>query len=408
MSWIDAAENRIVIVCGDGQRFEPLWKPSSKGIEFNVTEFQFSNVEGTLVRRKEMQGRRFPLELYFQGEDHLEQAEAFETSAKDKRAWNILHPYYGSIFVQPISIQFGNSSFNVTQLILEVVETILEDAPRTTVDRVTDIRDRAQIVNSNLESNFSNQIAVDSAAATQGVQYNDAVFMAASGDIPNQTDSDNYFNAYKFANSQLISQTNTPLQKIRAINSFIQAPFLFEQTVISRIGVFEQQISQLNSSVSTLTNPNGKRIYQTYLSSLLVGLGLASINPLPNDYTTRSQVIEVIERILAQYNTFILNLDSLQTLTGSTPTSFIPDANILETLSGFIKFTTANLLLIASNARQEVTHILEDDSNAILLTHRFYGLDANDENLQLFIETNNIGSKELFKLEKGRLITYLI
>jgi hypothetical protein len=183
---------------------------------------------------------------------------------------------------------------------------------------------------------------------------------------------------------------------------------MFQQSVLSRVAIFEGQIGQLNASVLSLTNPNSKRIYEVYLSSLLVGLGLTSINPQQNDYTTRGQVVEIIEKILTQYNTFVLNLDSIQTLTGSTPTSYIPDANILTSLSGFIKFITANLLLIASDARQEVTLLLEEDSNAILLTHRFYGLDQQDENLQLFLDTNNIGSKELFKIEKGRLITYLI
>ena len=408
MSWIDAAENRIVIICGDGQRFEPLWKPSSRSTDFNITEFQFSNVEGSLVKRKEPQGRRFPLELYFQGETHLEQASAFEESAKDKRAWNILHPYYGSIFVQPVTIAFNNQSFNVTQLIIEVIETILEDAPRAILDRVSDIQNRAQVVDDNINSTFSNSITVNAAAATQAVQYNDAAFASASGDIPNQVDSDVYFNAYKLANSTLVSATSTPLQKIRAINSWLQSPFLFQQSVLSRVAIFEAQISQLNASVLSLTNPNSKRIYEVYLSSLLVGLGLTSINPQQNDYTTRGQVVEIIEKILTQYNTFVLNLDSIQTLTGSTPTSYIPDANILTSLSGFIKFITANLLLIASDARQEVTLLLEEDSNAILLTHRFYGLDQQDENLQLFLDTNNIGSKELFKIEKGRLITYLI
>jgi hypothetical protein len=319
-----------------------------------------------------------------------------------------LHPYYGSIFVQPVTIAFNNQSFNVTQLIIEVIETILEDAPRAIVDRVSDIQNRAQVVDDNINSTFSNSITVNAAAATQAVQYNDAAFSSASGDIPNQVDSDVYFNAYKLANSTLVSATSTPLQKIRAINSWLQSPFLFQQSVLSRVAIFEAQIGQLNASVLSLTNPNSKRIYEVYLSSLLVGLGLTSINPQQNDYTTRGQVVEIIEKILTQYNTFVLNLDSIQTLTGSTPTSYIPDANILTSLSGFIKFITANLLLIASDARQEVTLLLEEDSNAILLTHRFYGLDQQDENLQLFLDTNNIGSKELFKIEKGRLITYLI
>ncbi len=46
--------------------------------------------------------------------------------------------------------------------------------------------------------------------------------------------------------------------------------------------------------------------------------------------------------------------------------------------------------------------------NVILLSHKFYGSDENDDNLQKFIDTNNIGLNELLNISKGRKVIYYI
>ena len=68
---------------------------------------------------------------------------------------------------------------------------------------------------------------------------------------------------------------------------------------------------------------------------------------------------------------------------------------------------TVSLFLLSFDARQERNFELTEDSNLILLTHKFMGL-ANDENLETFREINGIKNKELFKVKKGRVIKYFI
>jgi hypothetical protein len=45
-------------------------------------------------------------------------------------------------------------------------------------------------------------------------------------------------------------------------------------------------------------------------------------------------------------------------------------------------------------------------TNVILLTHRYLGMDDEDENIATMIQTNNIKLTELFSIEKGREIKY--
>jgi hypothetical protein len=66
------------------------------------------------------------------------------------------------------------------------------------------------------------------------------------------------------------------------------------------------------------------------------------------------------------------------------------------------------LYRIAFEAKQEREYILDEDSNIILLTHKFYEMDSEDRNINNFIETNNIGLNEILNIQKGRKIVYYV
>ena len=87
MSWLDQIKNDLTIVTGDGKRYTPLHINAVKEKEYNTVEFNFPGVSGSLVSRRLPKGRRYALELYFQGEDNTTIADAFETSADDPRPW---------------------------------------------------------------------------------------------------------------------------------------------------------------------------------------------------------------------------------------------------------------------------------------------------------------------------------
>src|SRR5689334_10193222 len=126
MSWVQKTDDSFVIITGDSKRYAPRWINPSKEKEFNVAEFEFIGVPGTFVNRQKQKGRRLTFEIYFQGENHLDTAAAFDDSANDPRPWKVTHPFYGRLLVHPIKITQDNTGYNISKLVIPVIETIDE------------------------------------------------------------------------------------------------------------------------------------------------------------------------------------------------------------------------------------------------------------------------------------------
>ena len=129
---------------------------------------------------------------------------------------------------------------------------------------------------------------------------------------------------------------------------------------------------------------------------------------IDQEYESISSVLSSIEIIVSTYNSFILTMDGLQTENGGTTESFIPNFNAMLELENSVNTTVSNLFNIALESQQERTVILEKDSNAIVLAHRFYGLDVDDVNLEKFVNSNQLGLLDYLTIRKNTPITYFV
>ena len=137
-------------------------------------------------------------------------------------------------------------------------------------------------------------------------------------------------------------------------------------------------------------------------------MALAAATPLVGNYTSRTQVLSIIDLIYTNWVAYLNNIDTFQSATNNSEDSYIPDPWGMYNLSNLINYTLSSLFSIALAAKQERIIYLTESSNAILLTHRFYGLDDQDINFNLFVETNEIGLNEVLNIPKGRRILYYI
>ena len=112
--------------------------------------------------------------------------------------------------------------------------------------------------------------------------------------------------------------------------------------------------------------------------------------------------------LLAANTTYIQTLEGIQSENGGSVDSFIPDANALQQLNALLNYTVANLFVIAMDAKQERSIILEEDSNWIVLAHRFYGLKQDDSTIEELIKNNNAGLNEMLQVRKNRKIVYYV
>jgi hypothetical protein len=406
MSWIEKIQKEFVIQTGDGRKYYPNWVDAVKSVDYNISEFNFPNLKGTLVVRGTPKGTKYGLTLFFQKEDHLDFSDEFKISAEDPRPWTISHPYYGTIIVQPTSLDFDNSKHNVTKITGTVIETITEDAPRITVSPVDKITNDKLDLDTIFEQSFANDVTPNTSDISVLKSNNSNLYNEGKKSILDSSDFETYFNAFNNANSFIDNATSEPLAAIRQLQAVINAPALFATSVENRIKTLANQLVLLRNSLAGIVERAHKKIFENNCGCIISSMCTTSVTNYT--YNSRDAVFNSVDLVLNSYNTYISDLDSLQTDNGGKEDSYIPDADSLIKLSSLVNYTVSNLFDVALNSKQERSVICEEDTNIILLAHRFYGPQQDDSAIQTIIDNNNIGLNEMLEVRKGRKIVYYI
>ena len=176
--------------------------------------------------------------MFFQGDDNIEQANAFETSADDPRAWTISHPLYDKLIVQPLSLRKEDFEYNVTKFTIPVVETIADEQPQSSDNPADKVAFDQAVTSENLSQAYALNVVPDVADINDMTANNKTVFLEGRKIASDTSDFENYFNLFNTANSKILEATAAPLAAIRAMQSVITAPALFINNVRARITPF--------------------------------------------------------------------------------------------------------------------------------------------------------------------------
>lgn len=404
MSWIDQAREDMIIVMGDGREFRPLWKEPQKAIEYNIAQFEFPGIEGTRVSRGTRKGRKFPLELYFVGEFHIQEADRFETSARDERHWVVTHPYYGVINAHPLSINIDNTGGNVSKITVSLLETIVEQNPKGVDTPVDFILSSADVTGEALINYAAVNIPAPSIQDKNLMTKNvTSIYNEGQKTIKDIVDAENYFNLFTEATAAILNATADVTQAMTTIQAMIDAPFQFADTVRNRFNTLKNQFDAL---VTIFVRPSEKRIYESTASFILGSMAKTLVTNF--NYQSSDEVILITGDFLDTYNSFITTLDSLQSENGAIEGSYVPDPDSMIKLQDLVNYTVSKLIEIALDSKQERSVVLEYDSNVIILAHRFYGLLPDDSTIDYLIETNKLGMDYLLQIPAGTVIKYYI
>ena len=101
-------------------------------------------------------------------------------------------------------------------------------------------------------------------------------------------------------------------------------------------------------------------------------------------------------------------MDSIQSANGGSPDSFIPYADTFIALSQLANNVISNLFQIALLGKRERSILLDKDTNLIVLTHKLYGLDEFDNNMDQLMVNNNWGFNQLIQIKKNTIVKYYI
>lgn len=399
MSWKETIENKqFKITTGDGREWQPQWLLGESSIEYNTTAYNFINLKGTLVDRKKPNSRKVPLSVWFQGEDNITQTDNFLKSAEDPRPWEVVHPILGTITGQPISITRNDGSLNATELKIDFWETIVVDYPDNEIsvqDRITakaiDVR----------AAGITSYTAVPTSADVLKLKTNTeqvkGPFLNLAGD--KKIAYENAASATLKSADNLLSDKRTALRNQQELFTI---PVDFEAGINSKVNAFKRAFRNLDS----INSKNDKFFYESQGATALASLCECVVTVDEGEYPSRRNIEEVVTLIVELYGEYILTMDNALVDIYDVDNAWNPDANLQTELNDLVLDTISNLQTMAFEAKQERVIYLEKDSNLIVLTHRYLGLDENDENMETLRQLNNIKNHEVLLIRKGREIKF--
>ena len=401
MTWKDRLNDiTFSITTGDGKVFTPLWKNGEKSKEFNISKYDFINVEGSFVDRKKGQSNLHPLLFWFQGEDHIEQCNAFEDSAANREPWTIEHPFYGTLKGQPVNLSRNDNNYGITEVSVSFWESITEDLPNSDISPKDEVIGMVESVNELSAQSFSdgvNPVASDIDFVKDSAIISGSKFEA---DADNYTDFQNTVSKGIKASDKIVTDT---LESFYSLQKILVEPANFNDSIVRKIKSYINAYESIKEGLGAVFS---KYYYESQCASIIAGINLTAINPNSTDYISTNDISNVNTLMLDLYSDYLETLDTLQVDIYDVNNSWTPNVDIQTQLSLMVSFTSQQLFTLSFNARQEREYQLLEDSNLIILTHRFVGLDANDQNLEEFRQLNNIRNNELYKIKKDRIIKY--
>lgn len=417
MSWQDNIKQPFTITTGDGVTYTPQWNPTQSVVlvqDFNTVQFEFKGIVGTLVDRAEVKGNMYHIEVVFTGADHLVQAKNFRDSAADARAstigklkapWTINHPYYGILVVQPVSLKYNNEEGNVSKITGTVIETIQAENLTTGIDPYDKISVDKVTTDAALFDAYVAAVPTPQTIDTEGMLDN---IETASDKVSPLVSLSDDFNAFKNAVNTALYYANGAASSVgkamAAAQSMLSYPALFTDTVINRLAMLKATFDGLYDEAVDITE-GLKSLYENNAGTVISSMCLATVTNVTDDYDNNTDVLSVINTILAVYNQHLLNLDSLQSDNGSEPGNYIPDFTSLDALTSLVNYTINSLYAIAVNAKQQNIYILPENDDVYNLSYRLYGTVA-DDTVDQFIADNDIEYPEILMLKKGREVVY--
>ena len=351
MSWLDRYTKNLIITTGDQKQYTLFTRPAfSRELDFNSGDFQFVDVEGELVKKRKLRSRKFPLEFYFIGENHIEDSKLFEDSLKNEKPCIIDHPYYDTILAQILAVKFDDTELNITKVTCVAVETINDEGVRI-VSNPLDVISLKQIEITSLiseEPNITPTITdIDTLKENTTANYGDAIKIIK---IP--AEAEEYFNAYNEAITTINAITASPILAMQALTNFLLLPAQFTANVQDRINTILTQWHRLRLSLNALTSVTSKRLYEYQGSCLISSLCVAAVSPLENNYANASAALGIIDSIQEAHSQYQSDLDDIQSNNAGDPTAYVPGFNIQNGLNDLVLLTTANLYSLALSGRK--------------------------------------------------------
>ena len=195
-----------------------------------------------------------------------------------------------------------------------------------------------------------------------------------------------------------------PINALQQAQNFLDLPATYQQALKGRVAAYENIYWKLKNSIETLGD---KKYYESMAGTVLSVINAVLVTPITGDYIVISDVAYYTNKLSTLYQDYVQTLDDLSIGVNDVNNAYSPNAEAQAQINNLINYTLATLYTYTFGTKKEWIVVITKDTNIILLTHKYLGLDDNDENIDTMISTNNLLFNEKFSIKKGRQIKYV-
>jgi len=418
MSYADRVRKDIQFTSPEGNVFKALWQKNRKPKEKNLGIFNYPKLNGSEVQDLGTTGTRYPITFYFVGINHDKETQRFEKAFLEFGTWEVIHPVDGNLILQPVSINpdinpVENGTYSLIQS--EWIEPIKKDTIKSTAELGAKVKRKKIDLNIQSANQFNLTLlsAAEKISAIQSIRKSIVAFQNAMKNIYNKVSAV----AAKITaiRNQIESTITAAVMNIAAlagqIQSLVELPGLIQMDIKSKIKAYKEMATGILNLSPDGTDKSSKNIVlvqEIFLSSVSASMADTITTA---EYSTRSQVIEVIEDILELYNNIAEGLDAVMN-------SFSSNDFDLQYYSQSESFSSAMILLanmiayllrVSFDLKVEKTIRLDIDKSPIRIVIEQYGeLGENDILLDMFISANKLKGNDIFIIPSGREVVVYV
>lgn len=412
MPWTDRIRE-AAYTSPSGTRTVLTYENVSRSVEKRTSAFDFPDASGTYIQDLGHSGRKYPMRLFFWGDDYDLAAKDFEASLLESGPGTLEHPSYGRVVCVPFGAITRRDDLKTAanQAVIEVTlwETIAEIYPLAQDDPASQVATSIKDFNVAAAGEFEQVLDIDSAVeqATFKSRYNAVKASVTSGlarvAAATATVREKFNTINESINASIDLLVAQPLALGFQTLELTQTPARATAAIQDRLDAYQNLAGIIiaggvatpgfNSSPS-----NTFRTSDLYAAAYLTG-SVASV--LNNEFSTKTQALESADAILSQFEEWVAwrdaNLESL---------GEIDTGAMYQALQKTVALTTGFLVDISFNLKQERALILPNPRSIVDLVAELYG--SVDEHLDFFINSNALTGSEILELPAGRRVVFYV
>jgi len=384
-------------------------------VDKKTAAFDFPDANGTFIQDLGHTGRKYALRMFFWGNDYDQEADAFMDALLEAGTGKLDHPIYGVKNVVPFGTIKRRDDLKTAanQAVFDVTfwETIDVVYPTGQTDPASAVLASVNEYNDAAATEFEEVLDIDSATeqATFKNSYTALLDSATTGlrvIADTQENVRKQFNAVKGSiNNGIDVLVQDPLTLASQTTIMLQAPARALTSISARLSAYGDLATLIITGDDAVQEPglgsdnsNAFHTNDLYASTYVTGSIVSVVN---NRFETKTDALAAADLILQQFaDVAAWRDDNFQSL------SEVDTGAAYQQLQEAVALTAGFLVEISFSLKQERSIVLTRPRTIIDLVAELYG--SVDDQLDFFIDSNNLTGSEILELPRGKEIVYYV